>query len=99
MKRLVSATSYSKRFSGVKMSRPVIYSLITVLLLGTITVLGGSTAKKEYFTEDELDLVRDAQELSARVPVYLKLAERRLIILGVAEKSEKQKEKERKAQE
>src|SRR5205823_109580 len=34
-----------------------------------------------------------------RVPVYLDLAQRRLIILGVAEKSEKQKEKERKEQE
>jgi len=44
-------------------------------------------------------LIRDAQELSARVPIFFKLAERRLIILGVAEKSEKQKEKERKDQE
>src|SRR5437867_784095 len=72
------------------MLRQVICKAIILLLL---------TAKKEYFTEDELDLVRDAQELKARVPVYIKLAERRLIILGVAEKSEKQKEKERKEQE
>ena len=54
---------------------------------------------KEYFTQDELDIIRDAQELNVRVPAYFNLAERRLIILGVAEKSEKQKEKERKAQE
>ena len=56
-------------------------------------------AKKEYFTEDELDLIRDAQELSQRVPVYFKLAERRLIFLGLMEKSEKEKEKERKERE
>jgi hypothetical protein len=56
-------------------------------------------AKKEYFTEDELDLIRDAQELSQRVPVYFKLAERRLIFLGLMEKSEKEKEKERKDRE
>ena len=55
--------------------------------------------KKEYFTEDELDLIRDAQELSQRVPVYFKLAERRLIFLGLMEKSEKEKEKERKEKE
>jgi hypothetical protein len=56
-------------------------------------------AKKEYFTEDELDLIRDAQELSQRIPVYFKLAERRLIFLGLMEKSEKEKEKERKERE
>jgi len=56
-------------------------------------------AKKEYFTEDELDLIRDAQELSQRVPVYFKLAERRLIFLGLMEKSEKEKEKELKERE
>jgi hypothetical protein len=62
--------------------------------------LGLSTAqKKEYFTEDELDIIRDAQELKDRVPAYIELAERRLIILGLTDKSEKQKEKERKEQE
>jgi hypothetical protein len=30
--------------------------------------------KNEYFTEDELDMIRDAQELSQRVPVYLLIA-------------------------
>ncbi len=55
--------------------------------------------KKEYFTEDELDLIRDAQELGQRMPVYLKLAERRLIFLGLMEKGEKEKEKERKEKE
>jgi hypothetical protein len=56
-------------------------------------------AKKEYFTEDELDLIRDAQELGERVPLYIKLAERRLVFLGLMEKSEKEKEKEQKAKE
>src|SRR5713226_4426462 len=56
-------------------------------------------AKKEYFTEDELDLIRDAQELGERVPVYIKLAERRLVFLGLMEKSEKEKEKELKEKE
>src|SRR5688500_19659823 len=54
---------------------------------------------KEYFTEDELDTIRDAQEISLRVPAYFKLAERRLIFMGLMEKSEKDKERERKAQE
>jgi hypothetical protein len=52
--------------------------------------------KRDYFTEDELDLIRDNQELNARVATYFKLAERRLIFLGIMEKSQQQIEKERK---
>jgi len=70
----------------VSLSVVIIFSFAASLL---------TAAKKEYFTEDEQDLIRDAQELSQRVPVYFKLAERRLIFLGLMEKSEKEKEKER----
>jgi len=70
----------------VSLSLVIIFSFAASLL---------TAAKKEYFTEDEQDLIRDAQELSQRVPVYFKLAERRLIFLGLMEKSEKEKEKER----
>jgi hypothetical protein len=81
------------------MRRAISRFLAALLAAAWLAAAGNATAVKEYFTEDELDLVRDAQELGARVKVYRELAERRLIILGVAEKSEKQKEKERKAQE
>lgn len=74
-------------------------SLSFILALSLVTSLSGAAAKKEYFTDAELDLIRDAQELGLRVPVYIKLAERRLIFLGVMEKSEKEKEKERKERE
>ena len=69
--------------------------LILTLLLG-LTVIAAS--KKEYLTEDELDIIREAQELKDRIPAYLDLAERRLIVLGLTDKSEKEKEKERKNQ-
>jgi len=69
-------------------------SLSVVIIFSSAAALL-TAAKKEYFTEDEQDLIRDAQELSQRVPVYFKLAERRLIFLGLMEKSEKEKEKER----
>jgi hypothetical protein len=58
-----------------------------------------ATAKTEYLTEAEIDLVRDAQELSERVPIYLKLAEKRLAFLGLIERSEQEKQKELKAKE
>ena len=61
----------------VSLSLVIIFSFAASLL---------TAAKKEYFTEDEQDLIREAQELSQRVPVYFKLAERRLIFLGLMEK-------------
>ena len=70
-----------------------------LILAATLAISLFAAPKKEYFTEDELDLIRDAQELSARVPVYFKLAERRLIFLGIMEKSAQQIEKERKEKE
>src|SRR5216117_2183868 len=69
--------------------------ILSLLIIFSFTASLLTAAKKEYFTGDEQDLIRDAQELSQRVPVYFKLAERRLIFLELMEKSEKEKEKER----
>jgi len=75
---------------------------VLVAVVGAFVVAGfsqrsrSSAAKKEYFTEDELDLIRDAQELRYRVPTYFKLAERRLIFIGLKQQSDKEKEKEKK---
>ena len=66
--------------------------------VATLTLVAAAP-KKEYFTQDELDTIRDAQELKERIPAYIELAERRLIILGLTDKSTKQREKERKEQE
>jgi hypothetical protein len=73
--------------------------LSLVLAVFLLTSILGGAAKRDYFTEDELDMIRDAQELSMRVPVYFKLAERRLVFLGIMEKSPQQIEKERKEKE
>jgi len=73
-------------------------SLAAILVI-SLSLSVFAAQKKDYFTEDELDLIRDAQELTARVQAYFKLAERRLIFLGIMEKSAQQIEKERKEKE
>lgn len=60
-----------------------------------------TSPSKSYLTEDELDLVRDSQLIEQRIPVYIKLAEKRLVVLGIlkvdeSEKSKKKKKSERK---
>jgi len=70
-----------------------------VVFIALLVIPRSGSAKTDYFTEDEIDLLRDAQDLSERIPVYLKLAEKRLAFLGLIEKSEQEKEKELKAKE
>jgi hypothetical protein len=72
---------------------------LSLLLISCVALSSYSAPKKDYFTEDELDLIRDAQELNVRVPTYLKLAERRLVFLGIMQRSPQQIEQERKAKE
>jgi hypothetical protein len=72
---------------------------IALIISFALAAATHAAPKKDYFTEDELDLIRDAQDLSVRVPTYLKLAERRLVFLGIMEKSKEQIEKERKEKE
>jgi hypothetical protein len=79
--------------------RHLIKVSLALLLLASLAASSYAVPKKEYFTEDELDLIRDAQDLSVRVPTYLKLAERRLVFLGIMEKSQEQVEKEKKEKE
>jgi hypothetical protein len=75
------------------------HAKFSLLLIIGLAAMVYAAPKKEYFTEDELDLIRDAQDLSVRVPTYLKLAERRLVFLGIMEKSQQQIDKERKEKE
>jgi hypothetical protein len=77
------------------MRRLVEVSFIAMLALPLLA----AGAKADYFTENEIDRLRDAQGLSARIPVYIDLAERRLIFLGLMEKSDEQIQKERKERE
>jgi len=72
---------------------------LALLISFSLSAITYAAPKKEYFTEDELDLIRDAQDLSVRVPTYLKLAERRLVFLGIMEKSKEQIQKEQKEKE
>lgn len=55
-----------------------------------------AVARVEYFTEVEIDMIRDAQELKTRMPVLLRIAERRLVALELLVKKDGAKMKPRK---
>jgi Xaa-Pro aminopeptidase len=53
------------------------------------------SASREYFIDEEIDYLRDAQGLAQRVPALLRLANIRLVSLSMKEKSKEDKELER----
>jgi hypothetical protein len=52
------------------------------------------TQKRDHLTEEEADLVREFQEIDKRIEVFIKAAERRLLVLADPNATQKKKEEE-----
>lgn len=50
--------------------------------------------KRDHLTEQEVDLVREAQEIDLRIQVFIKAADRRLLVLTTPNATQKPKEEE-----
>ena len=74
-----------------------------ILLAFTTAVAARPTpspaASREFFTDEEIDYLRDAQGLAQRVPAILRLANIRLVSLYMKEKSKEDRELERRISE
>ena len=57
--------------------------ILLVLLLGSSFVSQASTLQqRDHLTEQEVDLVKEAQALDKRIDVFIKAAERRLLVIS-----------------
>jgi hypothetical protein len=63
--------------------------LVAFVVTGALG-LAAAAAADEYFTELEIDQIRETQEIARRVPVFLNIAEARLVYLGLAEVEKKE---------
>ena len=52
--------------------------------------------RTDYVTEEEEDLIGDAQGLQMRVPVFLKLLDNRIVALGLRDRTPKEREQTKK---
>lgn len=64
-------------------------ALLPVLLISGIAV---AAQNFDYVTEEEEDLIRDAQGLQTRVPLFLKLMDNRMVALGLRQVTAKERE-------
>lgn len=69
--------------------------IVMLLLVASVT----RAATKEYFLDEEIDFIRDAQGLSHRIPALLQLASIRLVALGMKDRSKEDKELEKRVAE
>jgi hypothetical protein len=58
------------------------------------TLVSAQTTKRDHLTEQEVDLVREFQEVDKRVEIFIKAAERRLLVLTNPAATQKKKEEE-----
>jgi hypothetical protein len=59
-----------------------ILSLFLLIFIGSISAFAANLAdSRDYLTPQEVELVKDAQELDKRIDVFIKAAERRLLVL------------------
>src|SRR5947209_10210123 len=79
-------------------SRPSKYApLVSAALLLSLSALLGATAyaQREHLTPEEIELIRDNQELDKRTDVFVRAAERRLLAVTNPEEAAKQQAKDK----
>ena len=58
-------------------------NLLLILCLGSSFIAGASTLQqRDHLTQKEVDLVKEAQVLDKRIDVFIKAAERRLMVIN-----------------
>jgi hypothetical protein len=60
-------------------------STVTALLILGLTATLSAFQGREHLTPQEIDLVKDAQELDKRIDIFIKAADRRMLVLSGAE--------------
>lgn len=73
--------------------RLVPFAALIVLLLPALGVTKQAT---DYVTEEEEDLIRDAQGLQVRIPLLVKFLDNRIVALGLRERTAKEREESKK---
>jgi hypothetical protein len=60
-----------------------IFALVGAAVFMTMAAVDGQAQRRDYMTEDEIEIVRDAQEIDLRIDVLTKMIDRRFSLLGL----------------
>jgi hypothetical protein len=72
--------------------RALCAAIISMFFLSTFAF--AQTQKRDHLNEQEADLIREFQEIDKRIEIFVKAAERRLLVLANPNATQKKKEEE-----
>jgi hypothetical protein len=75
-------------------SRTILRNACLVFGIILLLNLSAQAQKRDHLSEQEVDLVREAQEIDLRIQVFVKAADRRLLVLITPSATQKPKEEE-----
>jgi hypothetical protein len=78
------------------MTRRTLFGLaqLLVFLSGCLAAMAHPPQARDYLTTKEVDLVKDAQELDKRIDVFIKAANRRLVVIKGLDRNTKELKKD-----
>ena len=76
------------------LQRSIFRALGLALISSLFIPAQAQTQKRDHLTEQEADLVREYQEIDKRIEIFVKAAERRLLVLANPNATQKKKEEE-----
>jgi hypothetical protein len=81
---------------SARFQHSILRALCLALISLSVLFIGAraQTQKRDHLTEQEADLLRDNQEIDKRVEIFVKAAERRLLLLANPDATQKKKEEE-----
>jgi hypothetical protein len=71
--------NFASRLASLK--APLLFALVFFSLLPTAHTSVAHAQRREHLTEQEVEMVRDTQELDKRSALFVKIAERRLLVI------------------
>ena len=73
----------------------ILLTFLIVVFVGSSFIAGAATQRRDHLTQQEVDLVKEAQILDKRIDVFIKAAERRMMVInGSAASNAKQLKKD-----
>ncbi|HWQ34224.1 MAG TPA: hypothetical protein VNQ79_15355 [Blastocatellia bacterium] len=69
--------------------------LVSALCLTLLALVSVNAQKRDHLSEQEADLVREFQEIDKRIEIFIKAADRRLLVLANPDAKQTKKEEEK----
>ena len=77
------------------MSRRLLLLIVSLIFVGFGRLVEARLQQREHLTEEEIDLIREMQEIDLRIDIFVRAAERRLLVLANPAASQTKKEEEK----